>query len=270
MPLSGRPIFPAHPAARVVQRRTGLIDRILRELHGRLARARRHAVHRCHRRIRQGRTEPPFRHRHHVPVPATMPNGSARLELLYVLWDAGLDVGYSVRTTTECVSLARQDIKIRTSLLESRLIAGDPALYRLSSVPCRSDVFYWKPADFVTQKLAERNAMRQKYGGSIYLREPNIKEGAGGLRDVHTALWISFVHFKVSLRSADLVGRRHRHRRAVRGVLPGPATFSGTSGTRSITSRAERTTTLPSTFRSRRPGISVTGTRRICSRSSGS
>ncbi|MCK9418042.1 MAG: [protein-PII] uridylyltransferase [Nitrospirae bacterium] len=120
------------------------------------------------------------------------------LELLYVLWDAGMDVGYSVRTMPECVSLARQDIKIRTSLLESRLIAGDPAFYDLFIRTMQSGVFYWKPSAFIQEKIAERVATRRKYGGSIYLREPNIKECEGGLRDIHTALWIAFVRYRVA------------------------------------------------------------------------
>lgn len=127
-------------------------------------------------------------------------------ELLYLLWDAGLDVGYSVRTAKECLSLARQDIKIRTSLLESRLIAGDPVLYGSFLNAMRSEVFYWKASAFLTEKISERNATRRKFGGSLYLREPNIKEGEGGLRDFHTALWVSFVHFRVSS-LAELVAR---------------------------------------------------------------
>lgn len=119
-------------------------------------------------------------------------------ELLYLLWDAGLDVGYSVRTEKECLSLAREDIKIRTSLLESRLIAGDPGLFRSFLNAMRGEVFYWKASAFIAEKITERNATRVKFGGSLYLREPNIKEGEGGLRDFHTALWIAFVHFRVS------------------------------------------------------------------------
>jgi [protein-PII] uridylyltransferase len=128
------------------------------------------------------------------------------VELLYLLWDAGMDVGYSVRTVPECVSLARQDIKIRTSLLESRLIAGDAAFYNSFIRTMQSEVFYWKPSDFIHEKIAERIATRRKYGGSIYLREPNIKECEGGLRDIHTALWIAFVHFRVAS-LGDLVGK---------------------------------------------------------------
>ncbi|HEY6010677.1 MAG TPA: [protein-PII] uridylyltransferase [Nitrospirota bacterium] len=127
-------------------------------------------------------------------------------ELLYLLWDAGLDVGYSVRTVKECVALARQDIKIRTSLLESRLIDGDAGLYASFLDAMRGEVFYWKAGEFVIEKVAERNTTRLKYGGSVYLREPNIKEGEGGLRDVHTALWVAFAHYRVSS-LAELVSR---------------------------------------------------------------
>jgi [protein-PII] uridylyltransferase len=129
------------------------------------------------------------------------------LELLYILWDAGMDVGYSVRTMPECVSLARQDIKIRTSLLESRLIDGDSVFYDSFIRTMQSEVFYWKPSAFIREKIAERVATRRKYGGSIYLREPNIKECEGGLRDIHTAFWVAFVHFRVAS-LGDLVAKK--------------------------------------------------------------
>ena len=119
-------------------------------------------------------------------------------EMLYVLWDAGLDVGYSVRSIPECVELGRNDIKIRTSLMESRLIAGDPTLYTAFLKSMYSEVFFQRVSSFVTDKIAERRTSRQKYGGSVYLREPNIKEGAGGLRDFHTAFWVAFARFRAS------------------------------------------------------------------------
>ncbi len=189
----------------VVQRRTGLIDRTLRDA--------------CNRLSANG------------PMPALLAIGGygrgelnphsdidimflcrdekdrqRSLELLYILWDAGMDLGYSVRTINECVSLARQDIKVRTSLIESRLLAGDPALYHTFIGAMQSGVFYWKPSDFIQEKIAERVATRQKYGGSIYLREPNIKECEGGLRDIHTAFWVAFVHFRVAS-LGELVGK---------------------------------------------------------------
>ncbi len=125
---------------------------------------------------------------------------------LYELWDAGLDIGYSVRTIGECVDLARKDIRIRTSLLESRQLAGDAGLYQRYHEQLAAEVFHYRSRDFIAEKIAERNSVRQKYGGSLFLREPNIKESAGGLRDLHTALWLAFTHFRI--RSfPDLVSR---------------------------------------------------------------
>ena len=126
--------------------------------------------------------------------------------VLYLLWDIGLDIGYSVRTVDECIDLARSDAKIRTSLLESRLLAGEPALYQEYLHRMSAEVFNRKTAQFITEKIAERNAMREKYGGSLYLREPNIKESAGGLRDIHTARWIALTRYGVSAES-DLLSR---------------------------------------------------------------
>ena len=181
----------------VVQRRTGLIDRLLRDAHAHLSAAVRMPSLIAIGGYGRGELNPysdidilflcrDEDDRNHAP------------DMLYVLWDAGLDIGYSVRTVKECVSLARQDIKIRTSLLESRFLGGDRDLYAAFLQSMQSDVFYWKSSAFIKEKIVERNATRRKYGGSIYLREPNIKEGEGGLRDFHTALWIAFVHFRIN------------------------------------------------------------------------
>lgn len=118
--------------------------------------------------------------------------------MLYALWDAGLDIGYSVRTISECIDLSRNDSKIRTSLLESRLLAGDPARYQEYQQQMQAEIFYRKPQNYITEKIAERNSSRLKYGGSLYLREPNIKESAGGMRDFHSAGWLAFTRFRVS------------------------------------------------------------------------
>ncbi len=118
--------------------------------------------------------------------------------MLYALWDAGLDIAYSVRTVDECIDLSRNDTKIRSSLLESRLLAGDPAWYRDYLKRMQAEVFFRKVPNYLSEKLAERSATRLKYGGSLYLREPNIKESAGGLRDFHSAGWLAFTRFRVS------------------------------------------------------------------------
>ena len=189
----------------VVQRRTGLIDRTLREAHGLLSSSGRMPSLVAVGGYGRGELNP------HSDIDILFlcrdeGDRNRTPELLYVLWDAGMDVGYSVRTVKECVSLARQDGKIRTSLLESRFIAGDREHYGLFLRTMQSDVFSWKSSSYIGEKVMERNAARHKYGGSIYLREPNIKEGEGGLRDFHTALWIAFVHYGINS-LGDLVTR---------------------------------------------------------------
>jgi [protein-PII] uridylyltransferase len=197
--------FSGAGGSEIVQRRTSLIDRTLRELYSRLSSSGPMPSLIAIGGYGRGELNP----RSDIDIMLLCRDERERErspELLYLLWDAGLDVGYSVRTAEECIPLARQDIKVRTSLLESRLIAGDPVHYDSFRKSMRSEVFYWKAAAFITEKISERTATRRKYGGSIYLREPNIKEGEGGLRDFHTALWISFVHFRV-FSFAELVTR---------------------------------------------------------------
>ncbi len=197
--------FAGAGGSEVVQRRTGLIDRTLREVHARLSASGPMPSVVAIGGYGRGELNP----HSDIDIMFLCRDETDRRnspELLSLLWDAGLDVGYSVRTVKECIPLARQDIKVRTSLLESRLIAGDPGLYDSFLRSMRSEVFYWKAAAFIIEKVSERNSTRRKYGGSIYLREPNIKEGEGGLRDFHTALWISFAHFQISS-LAELVAR---------------------------------------------------------------
>lgn len=194
--------FSGANGSEVVQRRTSLIDRMLRLAHGRRPPSSMPALIAIGGYGR-GELNP------HSDIDIMfLCRGDAdrqcSTELLYMLWDAGMDISYSVRTVKECVSLARQDSKIRTSLLESRLIAGEPALYDSFLNAMQSDVFHWRAASYINEKIAERVATRLKYGGSIYLREPNIKEGAGGLRDFHTAFWIAFAHYRITS-LADLV-----------------------------------------------------------------
>lgn len=189
--------FAGAPGNEVVQRRTALIDRTLREAHHFLTSTGPMPALLAVGGYGRGELNP------HSDIDIMLlcrdeTDRKRAPELLYLLWDAGLDVGYSVRSGKECLTLGRQDIKIRTSLIESRLIAGDPALYQSFLKLMQSEVFYWKASAFINEKIAERSATRLKYGGSIYLREPNVKEGAGGLRDFHTAFWIACVRFRIA------------------------------------------------------------------------
>ncbi|MDW7712042.1 MAG: [protein-PII] uridylyltransferase [Deferrisomatales bacterium] len=117
---------------------------------------------------------------------------------LYPLWDAGLDVQAVARTLRENVEVARADSRSRSSLLEGRYLAGDPALaaaYQRQVV--EGEIFGRDVRAFVEAKLEELEARRRRYGSTVYLVEPNVKEGEGGLRDIHTALWIAKVRYKV-------------------------------------------------------------------------
>ena len=124
--------------------------------------------------------------------------------MLYMLWDLGLDVGHATRSVAECVRLSAADITIRTSLLESRYICGDEALAEDMRERFWSRVVAGSGPDFVEAKLAERDARHHRVGDSRYLVEPNIKEGKGGLRDLHTLFWIAKYLYRVE-RVADLI-----------------------------------------------------------------
>ncbi|MGD0866218.1 MAG: [protein-PII] uridylyltransferase [Rhizomicrobium sp.] len=117
--------------------------------------------------------------------------------ILHMLWDMGLKVGHATRSLAECVRLAKQDITIRTALLEARYLWGDKGLYDELRKKFWSDVATGNGQDFVEAKLAERDQRHLRHGESRYLVEPNIKEGKGGLRDLQTLYWIGKYLFHV-------------------------------------------------------------------------
>jgi len=111
--------------------------------------------------------------------------------VLYMLWDLGLKVGHATRTIDECIKLARSDHTIQTALLESRGIAGDEGLAAELATRFRAEVAERDHAGFIAAKLRERDERHAKSGASRYMVEPNIKEGKGGLRDLHTLFWMA-------------------------------------------------------------------------------
>ncbi len=110
--------------------------------------------------------------------------------MLYVLWDLGLKVGHATRSVDECIRLSRGDTTIRTALLESRYICGDMALFGDLKKRYTADVAADTSSSFVDAKLAERDQRHVRQGETRYLVEPNVKDGKGGLRDLHTLYWI--------------------------------------------------------------------------------
>jgi [protein-PII] uridylyltransferase len=117
--------------------------------------------------------------------------------LLYMLWDLGLKVGQSTRSIAECLRYAKQDLTIRTALLEARYVWGEQPLYTELRQKFDSEIVKGTAAEFIEQKLAERDARHQRVGDSRYQLEPNIKEGKGGLRDLHTLFWIAKYIYRV-------------------------------------------------------------------------
>ncbi|MBP2159836.1 MULTISPECIES: [protein-PII] uridylyltransferase [Asticcacaulis] len=111
--------------------------------------------------------------------------------ILYTLWDLGLKVGHASRTVEETIKYARGDHTIMTALLEHRQIAGDKELVELLDLKLATEGLKTNMFDFVAAKLEERDARHFKAGATRFVVEPNLKEGKGGLRDLHTLFWIA-------------------------------------------------------------------------------
>ncbi|MDQ3247238.1 MAG: [protein-PII] uridylyltransferase [Pseudomonadota bacterium] len=126
--------------------------------------------------------------------------------LLHLLWDLQLKVGHSTRSIDQLMKLAKADMTIRTAFLEARLLWGEEALFEEAVRLFRTTVVAGTAREYVAGKLAERDQRHIKMGDSRYVVEPNVKEGKGGLRDLHTLYWIGkYVHGVE--RPADLVSK---------------------------------------------------------------
>ena len=118
--------------------------------------------------------------------------------LLYFLWDLNLEIGHSVRTIDECLELSKDDdTTILTSLLDSRHIYGDEKLTKKLENKLYNELLPEYSNIFIEKKIAESKNRVRRYGGSVYLLEPNIKEGEGSLRDIQTALWVAQARYKI-------------------------------------------------------------------------
>ena len=111
--------------------------------------------------------------------------------MLYMLWDLGLKVGHATRTVEQSISLAKDDQTILTSLLDLRYLRGDEALANELYIKFRKTITKGKGRAYIAAKLAERDRRHDREGNSRYVIEPNIKEGKGGLRDLHVLYWIA-------------------------------------------------------------------------------
>ena len=126
--------------------------------------------------------------------------------LLYKLWDLGLKVGQATRSIDECIRLAQNDSAVLTTLLEARFLWGDRSLQQELAERFDREVRGSKTIGFIEAKLKERDGRHQRTGDSRYMLEPNVKEGKGGLRDLHTLFWLGRFLYRI-----DGVGDFVRH-----------------------------------------------------------
>jgi [protein-PII] uridylyltransferase len=145
-------------------------------------------------------------------------------KVLYALWDTGLTVGHALRNLRDCVKLGSKDLKVKTALLDTRFLAGDEALYATFAATMERELLKRNAARFFRDKVAESEERHRKFGDSVYLVEPQIKEGEGGLRDIHTAMWLAKVKYVVRdlqdlMEKGVLTEREHQEIAAARDFL---------------------------------------------------
>ena len=132
-----------------------------------------------------------------LPYKQTAWGESVAETILYCLWDMGLKVGHATRSVNECIRQCKADMTIRTAILEARFLLGDRKLYDELMARFDKEVAHGTAAEFVTAKLAEREERHRRAGQSRYLVEPNVKDGKGGLRDLHTLFWMAKYVYRV-------------------------------------------------------------------------
>jgi [protein-PII] uridylyltransferase len=127
-------------------------------------------------------------------------------QVLYLLWDSGFKVGHSTRSVKEAIAQANRDMRTKTAMLESRCLAGDSELAREFREQFRSKCVEGHEREYVEMRMQDQVARHKKFGDSVYLQEPNLKSGCGGLRDYQNLLWMTYFR-EGSLSTNQLVGK---------------------------------------------------------------
>jgi len=112
------------------------------------------------------------------------------------LWDLGFQVGHSVRSISDCLTVAEEDLAVRTSLMEARFLGGDPSVFQDFRTKFARRFLGKRAKLFVKQKLEERYGDYAKFGETVFLLEPNVKKSKGGLRDLHLLQWVGMAKYQ--------------------------------------------------------------------------
>ncbi len=126
---------------------------------------------------------------------------------LTALWDIGYKVGHSTRSIPQAIKQGNADMITKTSFLESRFLTGNRELFNEFKERFETQCVTGREAEYIAWRLANQAEMRGKYGNSVFMQEPNIKNGMGGLRDYHNLLWIGYFKER-SASTAKLVDKR--------------------------------------------------------------
>ncbi|MEO5857121.1 MAG: [protein-PII] uridylyltransferase [Chthoniobacterales bacterium] len=127
-------------------------------------------------------------------------------QVLYLLWDIGFKVGHSTRSVREAIDQAKHDMLTKTAMLEARFLTGDESVARLFRSRFRAECVKGSEQEYFQQRMEDQAARHAKYGDSVYMQEPHVKNGCGGLRDYQNLLWMTF--FKEgALTTTHLVGK---------------------------------------------------------------
>ena len=118
--------------------------------------------------------------------------------IISILWDIGFKVGHSARSISDCLAIAKNDITARTAMMESRYLAGDREIFDGFFTSLKRDVMRKGVDDFIKLHLADMGQRHSLYGNTVCISEPNVKDGPGGLRDIHTAMWVSMSKFGIN------------------------------------------------------------------------